>query len=174
MTSDLDGFLWQCVEEMERRAALATDKREILEQGAAAFRSAMESAAPIDCELSTTPVVEHLPAGHPARSVPWVPTPRLEADDGTLVALGLVDKVLDLGDLICGLMLLAPGAAYPEHSHPPQEIYLPLTGEGQWRYGGSEEYVGLAPDAVVYNPPGGRHGTIAGTDPLLALYILWS
>ncbi len=70
-------------------------------------------------------------------------------------------------------MLLAPSGAYPEHSHPPQEIYLPIAGGGQWRYGGAERYQLLADDALVYNHPGDRHGALAGDEPLLALYILW-
>jgi quercetin dioxygenase-like cupin family protein len=95
-------------------------------------------------------------------------------DGGANVALGIVNDARVLGPLTCGLILVAPGAAYPEHAHPPQEIYLPISGRGSWRYGGSGEYRSLHDDSLVYNHPRDLHGTIAGDEPLLALYILWA
>ena len=174
----LDVFLHDCCAEIERRAAVAEPLPGVLCHGAAAFRNAIDSARPADAPLTVVPAlaeVDNIPRavlGPAVAQVPWVPTPRL-GDDGAQVALGLVDQVRELGEVQCGLMLLGAGAAYPEHSHPPQEIYLPIADGGSWRFGGSSEYRMLGEDELVYNHPGDRHGAIAGHLPLLALYILW-
>ena len=184
----LDRFLDLCCEEIARRASLAIEHRESLTAGAAAFRDALRDATPTDRGLSTVPVAQHVAGLEPSAAstaaitaaakasqamIPWIATPRL-SDDGESVALAPLDEVRDLGSLICGLMLLAPGAAYPEHEHPPHEIYLPIAGHGRWRYGGASQYQVLEPDALVYNHPNDRHGAVADDSPLLALYVLWS
>jgi hypothetical protein len=186
MSTALDRFLDLCCDEIERRAQLAETESAVLLDGAAAFRRALDAAPPAP-KVSSTPlptvsVAAHLQDLSPSligraavaavSEIPWIPTPRLD-DGGTKVALGIVNDVRDLGDLTCGLILVAPGAAYPEHAHPPQEIYLPIAGRGSWRYGGSNEYRSLHGDSLVYNHQRDLHGTIAGDEPLLALYILW-
>ena len=35
-------------------------------------------------------------------------------------------------DVLIGISLLAPTVAYPEHRHPPEEVYLVLS-PGEWR-----------------------------------------
>ena len=185
--SALDDFLAAAATEVARRAEIATD-RPVLAEGARAFATALAAAGTVERDLTTTGVRDQLNsidtahAANPAlaslavdaaREVPWVPTPRIDGDAGATVGLGLVDKVRDFGEVTVGFMLLAPGAAYPEHTHPPQEIYLPLTGEGQWRFGGADDYVRLADDALVYNNPGDLHGVVAADEPELALYFLW-
>lgn len=182
----LDRFLDLCCTEIERRAQLADTERGALLDGAAAFRRALGAAPPVPeaapCALATVPVAAQLQHLSPtsigqaamaaAVEIPWVPSPRLD-DGGANVAVGLVNEVRDLGDLTCGLILVAPGAAYPEHAHPPQEVYLPISGKGSWRYGGTSYYRSLHDDSLVYNHPLDLHGTIAGDNPLVALYILW-
>ena len=182
----VDRFLDLCCTEIERRTQLAETDRAALVDGAAAFRRALDAAPPVSylapSLVPTVPVAGHLQdlslplfgktTLAAVREIPWIPSPRLD-DGGANVALGLVNKVRDLGDLTCGLILVAPGAAYPEHAHSPQEIYLPISGKGSWRYGGSGEYRSLHDDLLVYNHPRDLHGTVAGDDPLLALYILW-
>lgn len=37
----------------------------------------------------------------------------------------------DRDDVWFGATLMAPGVVYPEHDHPPEEVYLPLT-SGLW------------------------------------------
>lgn len=186
----LDDFLQASVVEISRRAALAADRQPILSQGAESFDRAVHAASVVEHDLTTIGVQRELAlisgdqsrqpdlaalAVQAAAEVPWVPTPRLDSDNGELVGLGLVDTVRDFGDLIVGFMLLAPGASYPEHSHPPQEIYLPISGTGHWRYGGSHEYVQLADDTLVYNNPDDLHGAVASPDDAeLALYFLWA
>ena len=181
----LDTFLDLACGEMTRRALLQEPTPGVLRQGAEAFRRALATAqvigdgeplstVPALAELSSLPEAELTEAAIAASEhVPWIPTPRLRGDDGASVALGLVDRVRDLGDVQCGLMLLGAGAAYPVHAHPPQEIYLPIAGDGRWRYGGMREYRSVSDDMLVYNNPRDVHSAIAGTDPLLAMYILW-
>jgi hypothetical protein len=182
----LDRFLDLCCTEIERRARLAETEPVALLDGAAAFRQALDAAPPepevAPTTLATVPVAAQLQHLSPtligraavaaAVEIPWIPSPRLD-DGGANVALGIVNEVRDLGDLTCGLILVAPGSAYPEHAHPPQEIYLPISGKGSWRYGGSSEYRTLHDDLLVYNHPRDLHGTVAGDEPLVALYILW-
>ena len=59
-------------------------------------------------------------------------------------ALAPLNDVCDLGAVACGLMLLDSGRHYPAHAHRPQEIYLPISGDGSWRFGGAKEYRALA------------------------------
>ena len=187
-TDQLDRFLDLCCAEIERRAAIAVEHAAALTTGSAAFRRALDAATRIERAASTVPVTQHLTSlkatapwtGEITEAVqaaqgaiPWIATPRLN-DGGESVALAPLDEVRDLGSLICGLMLLAPDAAYPEHDHPPHEIYLPIAGHGRWRYGGDSQYALLEPDALIYNHPNDRHGAVAGDSPLLALYVLWT
>lgn len=89
------------------------------------------------------------------------------------MALASINDVLDLGSVTCGLMYIGESFRYPEHEHEPQELYLVLTGNASWRYGGNDDYRALAAGSIVYNPPWVRHGVIAKENPLVALYVLW-
>ena len=180
--SPLDRLLDLSCTEIERRAALAAPSPSVFDSGASAFRSALGSASTVPVPKRTVPVTQHLAgigdsalalAVHEAApELSWVASPRT-TDGGSDVALAPINDVRDLGSLTCGLMLLAPNAVYPEHSHPPQEIYLPIAGGGSWRYGGQANFRVLADDALVYNNPGDVHSVVADDEPLLALYILW-
>ncbi len=107
-----------------------------------------------------------------APALPWVPTHRA-TDGGTELALAPLDRVLDLGDTIVGLMYVGPGATYPLHHHPPQELYLTIAGHGRWRSGGNEGFEPVEPDRTLYNHPGDLHSAQAGPLPVVALYVLW-
>ena len=184
-TTALDQFLVLCCAEIQRRADIAERSPDVLRQGAAAFRTALQHASVISAanDLSATmPVLATLDslassqladaAVAVAGEIPWQPTPRVQ-DSSSTVGLGRIDQVRDLGGVQCGLMLVAPGEVYPEHGHPPQEIYLPIAGNGQWRCGGATDYRQLESDELVYNHPHDVHGVIAGVEPLLAMFILW-
>jgi hypothetical protein len=74
-------------------------------------------------------------------------------------------------DVVIGASLLAPGITYPDHRHPPEEVYAVLS-PGEWRQGSGpwhEPSVG----GIVYNPPGIVHAMRAGDAPLLAVWCLW-
>ncbi len=70
-----------------------------------------------------------------------------------------------------GVSLLAPAVRYPDHRHPPEEVYVPLSPgawrqeDGPWREPG--------PDGIVYNPPNILHAMRAASVPLLATWCLW-
>lgn len=84
-------------------------------------------------------------------------------------ASGLEDR----HDVWVGLSLLAPGTRYPDHDHPPEEIYLVLT-QGQFRHGDSGWFTpGVG--GTFYNEPGIEHAMRAEPDqPLLAVWFLFN
>jgi quercetin dioxygenase-like cupin family protein len=66
---------------------------------------------------------------------------------------------------------MAPGTTYPDHSHPPEELYV-VVSPGEWRQnrGGWQPH---GPGDLIHNPPGIDHAMQAGAVPLLALWLLW-
>lgn len=71
-----------------------------------------------------------------------------------------------------GISLLAPGTPYPDHHHPPEEVYLALS-PGEWRQAdGPWREPGIG--GLVHNPPDIRHAMRSGTAPLLAVWCLWT
>jgi len=189
-------FLRRC---QRRLVEVAEDDRAI--EGAAALDSAIDRAAgaePADVAApSWLPVLDSLtalteatapsddrPTGAAsdpsltaelialAPDLSWVPTHRA-TDGGTELALAPLDRVVELGDTIVGLMYVGPGATYPLHQHPPQELYLTIAGQGRWRYGGNDHFETVGPDRTMYNHPGDLHSAIAGPLPVVALYVLW-
>jgi quercetin dioxygenase-like cupin family protein len=76
------------------------------------------------------------------------------------------------GDVMVGASLVAPAVRYPEHRHPPEEIYVVLT-PGEWRNEDTPWHQ-PGPGGVVHNPPGIVHAMRAGSVPLLALWFLWT
>jgi quercetin dioxygenase-like cupin family protein len=75
-------------------------------------------------------------------------------------------------DVWIGVSLLAPHTRYPDHRHPPEEIYVVLSG-GQWRQG-SEPWHEPGTGGLVYNPPNVVHAMRSAELPLLALWFLWT
>lgn len=80
------------------------------------------------------------------------------------------DGLEQRGGLVAGFSLVAPGVTYPEHNHPPEEIYLVLSGGEWWQAGGS--WHGPGPGGIVHNPPGIGHAMRGTSDPLLAIWFL--
>lgn len=74
------------------------------------------------------------------------------------------------GGLVAGFSLVAPGVTYPKHDHPPEEIYLVLSGGEWWQAGGAWHAPG--PGGIVHNPPGIRHAMRGTSVPLLAIWFL--
>ena len=74
------------------------------------------------------------------------------------------------GGLVSGFSLVAPGITYPEHNHPPEEIYLVLSA-GEWRQAGRGWHA-YGPGEIVHNPPNIRHAMRGTTVPLLAIWFL--
>ena len=74
------------------------------------------------------------------------------------------------GGLVAGISLLAPGATYPDHDHPPEEIYLALSG-GEW-WNAETPWHAPGPGGIVHNPPGILHAMRGTEVPLLAIWFL--
>jgi len=75
-------------------------------------------------------------------------------------------------DVRIGVSLLAPHTQYPDHRHPPEEVYVVLSG-GQWRQA-SDPWHEPGIGGLVYNPPNIVHAMRAMERPLLALWFLWT
>ncbi len=73
-------------------------------------------------------------------------------------------------DVVLGVSLMAPHTRYPDHAHPPDELYLVLS-EGEWRQG-EGGWVRPGIGGTVRNPPGVVHAMRAGSKPLLAVWGL--
>lgn len=73
-------------------------------------------------------------------------------------------------DVRVGVSLLVPDTLYPDHHHPPEEVYVALSpgawrqNDGPWREPGQ--------GGLVYNPPDIIHAMKSGDAPLLAIWTL--
>ena len=85
--------------------------------------------------------------------------------------LGSVPEALEQRDDVrIGLSLMAPGITYPDHSHPPEEVYLALS-RGFWRHEASAWHEpGLG--GIFYNPRGITHAMRSSCEPFLAIWCL--
>ena len=74
-------------------------------------------------------------------------------------------------DVRVGVSLMAPHLQYPDHRHPPEEIYVVLS-PGEWRQDANAWHEpGLG--GLVYNPPNIVHAMRSLDAPLLAFWFLW-
>ena len=73
-------------------------------------------------------------------------------------------------DVQVGVTLMAPGTLYPDHSHPPEEVYLALT-PGEW-WNTRMDWTDPGRDRLIYNPPGITHAMRSGTAPFLGVWML--
>lgn len=77
----------------------------------------------------------------------------------------------DRSDVRVGMSLLAPRVVYPDHRHPPPEVYLVLT-DGHFRQA-EGDWFAPGPGGVFFNTPGIVHAMRAAADtPLLAIWLL--
>ena len=104
--------------------------------------------------------------------LPWAEAFRTPNMANRIAACSFND-LFDLKHHTVGLLYLDPGLTYPEHSHPPPELYLTLSGTAAWRYGGSTEYRVVSAGNLLYNHPLDLHGVRSSDTPLLALFLLW-
>lgn len=76
----------------------------------------------------------------------------------------------DRNDLWAGATIMAPDTLYDTHTHPPAEVYLPLS-PGHW-WNAEMEWTDPGLDGFIYNPPGIKHAMRAEKTPFLALWVL--
>ena len=76
------------------------------------------------------------------------------------------------GGVTVGVSFLAPGVEYPNHNHPPQELYVVMS-DGDWRQNDDPWHApGLG--GLVYNPANITHSMRSSQQPLLAIWCLWT
>jgi quercetin dioxygenase-like cupin family protein len=80
------------------------------------------------------------------------------------------DALEQRDDVRIGLSLMAPATTYPDHQHPPEEVYIVLSG-GEWRQR-ADPWITPGRGGIVYNPPDIVHAMRAGPEPLLAIWCL--
>ncbi len=73
-------------------------------------------------------------------------------------------------DIRIGVSLLAPNTVYPNHQHPPEEVYIALS-DGCWRQNNGE-WQSPGPGGLIYNRPNIIHAMKSGNDPLFAIWML--
>lgn len=73
-------------------------------------------------------------------------------------------------DVWMGVTLMAPGITYPDHSHPPEEVYVAFT-DGEW-WNAAMDWTEPGPGGLIYNPPAILHAMRSGGKPFLALWLL--
>ena len=101
------------------------------------------------------------------------PDPTFLDNYGYAVIAGPADgppALVSAPDVALGVLLLGPGAYYPLHAHPAVEVYVTLTGDGEW-WREPGPWRREAAGAAIYHAPNARHATRAGASPLLAIYL---
>lgn len=73
-------------------------------------------------------------------------------------------------DVQVGISILDKNIVYPGHRHPPEEVYLALTG-GMWKQNGDEWKDHKAGD-FIYNPSGTLHSMSSKPYPQLSVWVL--
>ena len=142
---------------------------------ATTLRRSILRAEPVAYTPSSVPAVGDIAADLRALSdaLVWQPSPRSDPR-GEHVALAPLEALFEIPpDVTIGILHVAAGQAYPEHRHPPQELYLVLAGRGRWMSNGLPGYRPQPGGSLVTNPPGGLHGVRAEDDAVTALYVLW-
>jgi len=75
-------------------------------------------------------------------------------------------------DVSMGVSLLAPQVRYPDHHHPPEEVYYVLSPGSWWR--GEGEWFEPGPGGIFYNEPHILHAMRSADAPLLAIWCLYA
>jgi len=73
-------------------------------------------------------------------------------------------------DFDCGLFWIAPQTLYRDHHHQSPELYLPLTGPSQWRFGPDRPWMERQAGELIWNASHVIHATLVTDVPLLCLY----
>lgn len=107
----------------------------------------------------------HIPAVHAGATT--APLPDHDYADTFFVGPG---RLIPRKDLLVGATIMGPNVLYPDHRHPPEEIYIALS-QGAWRQDDgpwNEPGVG----GLIYNPHRIVHAMRSQEAPLLAIWCL--
>jgi hypothetical protein len=80
------------------------------------------------------------------------------------------DAPFSSADFDAGLFIIAPNIFYRDHHHAAPELYVPLTGPHEWRFGPNDKLVSLPAGHPVWNEPWQPHATRVGSIPFLCIY----
>ena len=160
-------------------AALFRDKIAAGCEGAGSLESALqllEQASPVTApEPSSLPADVTATLREAAPAFHWRQNPNYlkTLDRDYLSGYAFTEFVGEVAPLAqdglrVGLLLIGPDRHYPEHNHPAEEIYLPLTSASWWRAG--EDWREVPPGQVIHHAPWRVHATKTGKAPLIALY----
>lgn len=73
-------------------------------------------------------------------------------------------------DVWVGATVMSPHMVYPDHDHPPEEVYIALS-PGEW-WNAAMDWTEPGPGGIIYNPPGILHAMRSHAQPMLALWFL--
>ena len=79
------------------------------------------------------------------------------------------DSDLPSDQLRMGAFILAPKTHYPMHSHAAEEVYLPISGYGEWKIH-QLDYVVHQPGSIIHINSWEPHAIRSRTEPLLMLW----
>ncbi len=80
------------------------------------------------------------------------------------------DGFVPADDFELGLFLIAPRTLYRDHRHKAPELYVPLTGPHEWRFGAGERWSEYGAHSPIWNEPMRVHATLVRDIPFLALF----
>jgi len=104
------------------------------------------------------------PSGGPFASANW------QGGHANATIIGPERGLETRDDIVIGVSLLAPHVRYPDHRHPPEEVYLLLT-PGRFQHGESGWFEPGA-GGTLHNEPNIKHAMASQDDPLLAIWCL--
>ncbi len=152
--------------------------------GAGAVRQTMAPAAPVCGHLDEA--LLHLTGADPLRTAiedirpefAWVTYDaypraligRRFPDAHAFVSLIGGTGFMPADDFELGLFLIAPKTLYRDHRHKAPELYAPLTGPHEWRFGAGESWTEYRAHTPIWNEPMQVHATLVRDLPFLSLF----
>ncbi|MGE0005317.1 MAG: dimethylsulfonioproprionate lyase family protein [Parvibaculaceae bacterium] len=80
------------------------------------------------------------------------------------------EGILPADDFELGLFLIEPKTLYRDHRHRAPELYVPLTGPHEWRFGAHESWTEYEAHTPIWNESMRVHATLVRDVPFLALF----
>lgn len=167
--TDFTGRLFACLSDFGEAGSVPPARLPVCDYLPSAFSKTRGSTAAISNLARTLEKIAPLLAwkvrssGGPHASDNW---PDGHANAVIIGKGGLEER----DDVAIGASLLAPHVRYPDHTHPPEELYMVLT-PGRFQHG-DDEWCEPGPGGTFHNPPGIKHAMASGEAPLLAIWTM--